>query len=192
MHALHLKRWTCCGPTGTQNSRRPPFWGICFTCAAMCSTPINMESVLSCGLDERSHLHIPKNPQVTTRGLEAECGCGAETIMLVCWEHPAGLSVCSLPSVERGARCGKPAMTSWALLPTRSWGARLHLQVVNLTSYCTDTSIIVIKGQSNYLDTDFPREECRTNWARCFCMCVPVCVSVGASIAWRGIRGCHE
>lgn len=27
--------------------------------------------------------------------------------------------------------------------------AHLHLHVVNLTSYCTDTSIIVIKGQSN-------------------------------------------
>lgn len=50
-----------------------------------------------------------------------------------------------------GACCGKPTMTSWALpahkeLRSRKGAACLHLQVVNLISHCTDTSIIVIKG----------------------------------------------
>lgn len=42
--------------------------------------------------------------------------------------------------------------------------ARLHLQVVNLTSYGTDTSIIVIRGgEVIYLYPDFPKDGCWPN-----------------------------
>lgn len=69
--------------------------------------------------------------------------------------RPAALSVCSPPAEEDGGLAvAKPSVTSWALscpqgAQEQEAGARLHLRAVNLTSYCTDTSIIVIKGWSN-------------------------------------------
>lgn len=93
---------------------------------------------------------------------KTRCGCraglrGAELIVFVCWVRPAGLSVCSLPGVEKGATQPWPAGLSCPQGAREQEAiARLHLQVVNLTSYCTDTSIIVIKGWSNIFIYWFP------------------------------------
>lgn len=85
---------------------------------------------------------------------------GAEPIVFVCCVHPAGQSVCSLPGVEKGLAVSSQPWPAGLSCPqgaqAKGAWARLHLQVVNLTSYCTDTSIIVIKGQSNLFIYWFP------------------------------------
>lgn len=170
MHAFYLKRQTCCGPTATQSSRRDnsPRW-IRFTCAAMCTPCINIQSFLNCGLHDWPHLHIPKTHRLQIQRAESwnetQCGCrvgwcGAEPIVFVCCVHPAGLPVCSLPGVEKGLAVASQPWPAGLSCPQGAKEqeaiARLHLQVVNLTSYCTDTSIIVIKGQSNLFIYWFP------------------------------------
>ena len=97
-------------------------------------------------------------------------------IVFVCvCAFPAGPAVCSPPGVGEGGslwqanhdQLGSPAhkeLRSRMAAAPLSPPFRLHLHVVNLTSYCTDTSIIVIKGAGViYLYTDFPQDEGRTN-----------------------------
>ncbi len=109
----------------------------------------------------------PKYPQVTnSEGWnETQCGCrvglcGAEPIVFVCCVRPAGPPVCSLPGVEKGLAVASQPWPAGLSCPQGAKEqeaiARLHLQVVNLTSYCTDTSIIVIKGRSNLFIYWFP------------------------------------
>lgn len=151
-----------------QQAGSSPRW-LWFTCAAMCTAHVNIQSILSCGLHDWSHLHIPKTHRSQIQRPESwnetQCGCrvglcGAEPIMIVCCVRPAGLSVCSLPSVEKGLAVASQPWPAGLSCPREAEEqgaiARLHLQVVNLTSYCTDTSIIVIKGRSNLFIYWFP------------------------------------
>ncbi len=169
MHAVYLYTLTCCGPTAARGSRRDSSlrW-VWFTCAAMCTTHINIQSFLNCSLHDWSYLLIPKNATgYKFRGLEAEMKlsvsvglvCVVLSLLCLC-VRPAGLSVCSLPGVEKGLAV---ASQPWPAGLSCPHGAQkqealacLHLQVVNLTSYCTDTSIIVIKGWSNLFIYWFP------------------------------------
>lgn len=69
---FHLKRGMCCGPTATQSSRcdASPRW-IWFTCGAMCTIHINIQSFLNCGLYDWSQLHIAKPIGYKFRRLKA-------------------------------------------------------------------------------------------------------------------------
>lgn len=88
-------------------------------------------------------------------------GSGNETGCRIALGASCRLSVC----VE-GSYCGKSTMASWVLCC--SWepkeqddAVRRSLQVVNLRSYCTDTSITVIKVQSDLFIYWFP-----TGWTQ--------------------------
>lgn len=123
---------------------------------------ISVQSLLSYAWDDWSHLHIAKNATgykfrqmisemrlTFCRGVglcDTEACCGFVCCVYVLQGCPSAVCLGWI----RGACCRKSSMTGWAFtahkkVRSRRVQACLYLQIVNLISHCTDTSIIVIK-----------------------------------------------
>lgn len=167
MHAFHLKERQAVdlqppgAPEGTPVQDKPASHVL------QCTLLTSISNHPSAAAHTLPHTFTPQNPQVLgAAGWTLEwdsvwlCGWFVWLIVFACCVRPVGLSVCSLPGVEKGLAVASQPWPAGLSCPREAeeQGARacLHLQVVNLTSYCTDTSIIVIKGQSNLFIYWFP------------------------------------
>lgn len=187
-----------------------PRW---FTCAAMWTTHINIQSLLSCGLHDWFHLDILKSHRLQIQAWKLK----GDTAWLYGWSvrwwalHVCtSCGGCSLPSVRKGIAGASQPWPAGLSCPQEAGEqgavARLHLQIVNLASTRTDTTIIVIKGaRSNLFIYWFPTGSDRANWARCTFLYV--CTGKPEHMTWmlcttniwwdihsygENIRGCHE
>lgn len=162
----------------------------------MWTTHINIQSLLSCGLHDWFHLDILKSHRLQIQRPESwnetqhDCMVGRVMVSASCLRAVSvlwGLSSCSLPSVRKGLAGASQPWPAGLSCPQeageQSAIARLHLQVVNLASTCTDTTIIVIKGaRSNLFIYWFPAGSERAKWARCTFLYV--CTGKSEHMTW--------
>lgn len=195
MHAFCLKRRTCCGPTATQSSR----WDLLqdYSHVLQCEQLTSISNHSSAVAYMIGSTLTSWNPTgYKFRGLKAEMRhsmivwlvrvmVSASCLRAVCvlW----GLSSCSLPSVRKGLAGASQPWPAGLSCPQEAGEqgaiARLHLQVVNLASTCTDTTIIVIKGaRSNLFIYWFPAGSERANWGRCTFLYV--CTGKSVHMTW--------
>lgn len=149
MHAFYLKRRTCCGPTATQSSRWDPLQDDSHVLQCEQLTSIsNQSSAVAYMIGSTFTSRNPTGYEF--RGPEAKMR-HSMVVGLVCvvlsavfflgggvCVRPAGLSVCSLPRVRKGLAGTSQPWPAGLSCPHEAGEqgavARLHLQIVNLTS----------------------------------------------------------
>lgn len=130
---FHLKRGTCCGPTATERVAA----GMLFqddsdSHVLQCAQLTSISNHFSTVAYMIGHTFTLQNPQVTDSEawkLQWESVwllvCVAETIVLVCCVRPAGLSVCSLPGVEKGLAVSSQPWPAGLFCPQAAQNGRL-------------------------------------------------------------------
>lgn len=167
MHAFHLKNMDVL-PNGRESSAGEspsPRW-IGFTCAAMCTrvTSISNHSTIAARMIGNTFaLQIYHRLECSggwkLRGRRGFCGVGAETIVFVCVLRGCPSALGLLRREE--ARCGRPTVTSWALLPKRQCWAGGYSPSASaglLTSrlIALTHQLLLLRGWSNLFIYWFP------------------------------------